>query len=236
MCIQDNASKLSDNVSKLRAEIERAARLTGRSGADITLVAATKTQSAETVRAAILAGVDACGENRVQELTEKQAAGAYVGASVHFIGHLQTNKVRKVVGAVDLIQSVDSLSLLGAIDRVAGELQLVQDVLIQVNIGEDPDKFGVHAPELRKFLDQAVHNRNIRVRGLMTMLPLEADPAETRDLFARMYNVFVDIRREMYNNVAMDFLSMGMSGDFFDAISEGANMIRVGSTLFGNRE
>jgi len=229
-------TQISANVARLRVEIAEAAAQTGRAGSDITLVAATKTQSAECVRAAIFAGVDACGENRVQELTEKLEAGAYTGAPLHFIGHLQTNKVRKVVGAVDLIQSVDSLPLLLAIDRVAGELGIVQEVLIQVNIGEDPGKFGIHRAMLPDFLDQTALHPHIRVRGLMTMLPLEGDPARTRGLFAQMYQVFVDIRQKMYNNVAMDFLSMGMSGDFVDAILEGANMIRVGSTLFGNRD
>jgi len=225
-----------ENIARLREEIDWAARQSGRSGRDITLVAATKTQSPEIVRAAVEAGVDAAGENRVQELCEKLDAGAYAGAKIHFIGHLQKNKVRKVVGAVDLIQSVDSLELLSAIDRVAGELKITQDVLIQVNIGQDPDKFGVHAPGLDAFLAEAARYSHIHLRGLMTMLPLEASQAETRGLFARMYEIFVDIRGKTYDNVNMDFLSMGMSGDFVDAILEGANMIRVGSTIFGSRK
>ncbi|MCL2843330.1 MAG: YggS family pyridoxal phosphate-dependent enzyme [Oscillospiraceae bacterium] len=226
---------IQDNIARLRDVIHEAAVKSGRMGSDITLVAATKTQDADTVRAAVAAGVDACGENRVQELTQKQAAEAYTGAPVHFIGHLQKNKIRKVVGAVDLIQSVDSLPLLNAIDRVANEIQVTQDILVQVNIGKDPDKFGVHAPALASFLEQAANHPHIRVRGLMTMLPLEADVKETRVLFARMNQVFVDIRAKMYNNIEIDMLSMGMSGDFADAILEGANMVRIGSTIFGNR-
>ena len=226
---------IADNVTRLREEIHEAAVKSGRTGSDVTLVAATKTQDAAIVQAAVAAGVDACGENRVQELIEKQTAGAYIGAPLHFIGHLQKNKIRKVVGAVDLIQSVDSLPLLKAIDRVAEEMHVIQDVLIQVNIGNDPDKFGVHAPELDTFLEQAASCAHIRVQGLMTMLPLEADERETRVLFARMKQVFVDIREKMYNNIRIDTLSMGMSGDFYNAIVEGANMIRIGSTIFGNR-
>jgi len=227
---------IADHIARLRAEIDSAAGQSGRAGADITLVAATKTQCADSVRAAVAAGVDACGENRVQELTEKLDAGAYSGAPLHFIGHLQKNKVRKVVGAVDLIQSVDTLPLLETIDRVAGELQLVQDVLIQVNIGADAAKFGLDESTLMQFLDGAAALSHIRVRGLMTMLPLEANRAETRALFARMYQVFVDIKtKKTYDTIDMDVLSMGMSGDFYDAILEGANMIRVGSTIFGNR-
>jgi len=227
---------IRENIARLREEIDRAASLCGRRGSDITLVAATKTQSPSAVRAAVEAGVDACGENRVQELTEKLEARAYAGAPLQIIGQLQKNKIRKVVGAVDLIQSVDSPALFSAIDRVAGELGIVQDVLVQVNIGKDPDKFGVHAPELDEFLRQVAQWPHVRVRGLMTMLPLEAAQAETRALFARMNEVFVDIRGKKYDNVNMDFLSMGMSGDFFDAILEGANMIRLGSTIFGSRD
>jgi len=227
---------ITDNIARLRADIDRAAVQSGRSGSDITLVAATKMQSAEAVRAAIAGGVDACGENRVQELMEKQAAEAYVGAPLHFIGHLQKNKVRKVVGAVDLIQSVDSLPLLSAIDRVAGELGIVQETLIQVNIGLDADKFGLDAQGLADFIAEAASLPHIRVRGLMTMLPLEADSKEMRKLFAQMYQVFVDIKRKnLYDTIDMDYLSMGMSGDFYEAILEGANMIRVGSTIFGHR-
>jgi len=227
---------LQENIARLRAEIDRAAVQSGRRGADITLVAATKTQSAETVRAAVAAGVDACGENRVQELTEKLNEDAYTGARLHFIGHLQKNKVRKVVGAVDLIQSVDSLPLLSAIDRVAGEFGLTQNVLIQVNVGRDEGKFGLDASMLTAFLDQAALFPYIRVQGLMTMLPLGIGPIETRTLFAQMYQIFVDIKeKKSYDTIDMEFLSMGMSGDFFDAILEGANMIRVGSTIFGNR-
>jgi len=223
------------NVHRLREEIDTAARQFGRTGADITLVAATKTQSAETVREAIAAGVDACGENRVQELTEKSEAGAYAGVPTHFIGHLQKNKVRKVVGEVALIQSVDSIELLQAINRVAIERELVQDVLIQVNIGDDENKFGIHARELNPLLDQIELMSGIYVRGLMTILPILSDSHETKRLFAEMYQIYVDISKKNYHNVKMDYLSMGMSGDFTDAILEGANMIRVGSTIFGDR-
>jgi len=224
-----------ENVHRLREEIAEAAATSGRAGSDIVLVAATKTQSADTVRGAIAAGVDACGENRVQELTEKFEAGAYVGAPIHFIGHLQKNKVRKIVGLVSLIQSVDSIELLQAIDRVAGELEIVQDVLIQVNIGEDANKFGIHANEVGALLDQIDPLSHICVRGLMTIPPILSKTSETRALFAQMYQVYVDIRRKNTHNIRADFLSMGMSGDFQDAILEGANMIRVGSTIFGDR-
>jgi len=224
-----------ENVQYLREEMDTVAVQSGRTGADITLVAASKTQSAETVRAAIAAGVDACGENRVQELSEKVAAGAYEGAPIHFIGHLQKNKVRKVVGVASLIQSVDSIELLQTIDRVAAEREIVQDVLLQVNIGDDVNKFGIHANELDALLDQIAPLSGIQVRGLMTILPILSKSSEIRGLYAQMHQVYVDIRRKSCHNIRMDFLSMGMSGDFQEAILEGANMIRVGSTIFGNR-
>ena len=226
---------LFENVKRLREEIAEAAIKSGRAGSDITLVAATKTQKVEDVRAAIAAGVDACGENRVQELTEKSAMGAYAGAPIHFIGHLQKNKVRKVVGEVSLIQSVDSIELLAGIDRVATEREIVQEVLIQVNIGDDINKFGIDAEEVDALLDQIEPMSHIQVRGLMTIPPILSNSCETRELFAKMYQVYVDISKKNYHNIRMDFLSMGMSGDFTDAILEGANMIRVGSTIFGNR-
>ena len=226
---------LRDNLLYLKEEINHAAQKTGRSGSDIVLVAVSKTQSADTVRAGIDAGIEICGENRVQELLEKKAQDAYEGAALHLIGHLQKNKVRKIVGAVELIQSVDSLPLLLAINRVAEELSLVQDVLIQVNIGKDPDKFGIHAPELGDFLAQAGGFSHVRVRGLMTMPPFWDNPKETRRLFAQMFQLFIDIKDKTYHNIAMDYLSMGMSGDFSDAILEGANMVRVGSSIFGSR-
>ena len=224
-----------ENVQDLRRQIDEAARQSGRTGADITLVAATKTQTVEAVRGAVLAGVDACGENRVQELTEKNSAGAYEGAPIHFIGHLQKNKVRKVVGLASLIQSVDSIELLQAIDRIAAEQEIVQEVLLQVNIGDDANKFGIHANDVDTLLDQIEALSSIQVRGLMTILPILSKSSEIRALYAQMHQVYVDIRRKSYHNIRMDFLSMGMSGDFREAILEGANMIRVGSTIFGNR-
>jgi len=226
---------ISDNISRLRETIDTAARQSGRTGSDVILVAATKTQPAELVRAAIAAGVDACGENRVQELLEKSQAGAYGGVPLHFIGHLQKNKIKKVVGTVDLIQSVDSLALLEAIHNEAAGRGIVQDVLVQVNVGDDAAKFGIDVCALGDFLEQVAPFAHIRVRGLMTMLPFSLPITENRRLFAKMYQLFVDIRSNSYDNVSVEYLSMGMSGDFQEAVSEGANMIRIGSTIFGDR-
>ena len=230
-----HSQAIMDNVRRLREEIAESAQKVSKTGDAITLVAATKTQSAQTVRMAVEAGVDACAENRVQELLEKDAADAYAGVPLHFIGHLQKNKIRKVTGTAALIQSVDSLDLLQGVDRCAGELACKQDILVQVNVGNDRDKFGIDPKELEGFLEQAEALQHIRIRGLMTMLPILSNPRETRALYAQMYQIYVDISNKIYHNIKMDFLSMGMSGDYQDAILEGANMIRIGSTIFGDR-
>ena len=213
-------STIAENIAAIRARIDAAARTTGRTGADITLVAATKMNDAARVREAVAAGIDACGENRVQEMTEKLAQGAYTGAPLHFIGHLQTNKVRQVVGKVDLIQSVDSPELLAMIEKRAAGQGIVQDILLEVNIGGEAAKSGAH----------------IRVRGLMAIPPVAETSDGNHAYFTKMHELFVDIGRKKYDNVSMDFLSMGMSGDFEDAISAGANMVRVGSSIFGARD
>jgi pyridoxal phosphate enzyme (YggS family) len=233
-------STIAENIAAIRARIDAAARTTGRTGADITLVAATKMNDAARVREAVAAGIDACGENRVQEMTEKLAQGAYTGAPLHFIGHLQTNKVRQVVGKVDLIQSVDSPELLAMIEkRAAGQgivQGIVQDILLEVNIGGEAAKSGVAPAALPELLETAAGCAHIRVRGLMAIPPVAETSDGNHAYFAKMHELFVDIGRKKYDNVFMDFLSMGMSGDFEDAISAGANMVRVGSSIFGARD
>ena len=235
-------STIAENIAAIRARIDAAARTTGRTGADITLVAATKMNDAARVREAVAAGIDACGENRVQEMTEKLAQGAYTGAPLHFIGHLQTNKVRQVVGKVDLIQSVDSPELLAMIEKRAAGQGIVQDILLEVNIGgeaasdADSDDRSEAPAALPELLETAAGCAHIRVRGLMAIPPVAETSDGNHAYFTKMHELFVDIGRKKYDNVFMDFLSMGMSGDFEDAISAGANMVRVGSSIFGARD
>ena len=226
---------ISENVAAIRARIDAAAAESGRTGADITLVAATKMNDADRVREAIRAGVDVCGENRVQELLEKDAQHAYDGAPLHFIGHLQTNKVKYLVGRVDLIQSVDSEALLREIDKRASKLGVTQDVLIEVNIGGEEAKSGVAPEMLDTLLGFAESCAHVRVCGLMAIPPISTEKGGNHAYFCRMKELFVDIGRKKYNNVNMQFLSMGMSDDFEDAIVCGANMVRVGSSIFGAR-
>ena len=222
---------IAENVAAVRARIEAAAQ-----GRRVLLVAASKMNDAGRVREAVAAGVDACGENRVQELVEKNAQGAYAGAPLHFIGHLQKNKIKYLVGVADLIESVDSAELLTLIDRRAEKLDVVQDVLLEVNIGREEAKSGLAPEDVVKTVEFAVPLAHVRVRGLMAIPPAADSPDKTRPYFAAMRELFIDIAEKKYDNTPMDFLSMGMSGDFEAAIAEGANMVRVGSAIFGARD
>lgn len=226
---------IKDNVAAIRSRMEKAAAEAGRDISEVALVAATKTNPAEAVMAAIEAGVDACGENRVQEMVEKLGKNAYSGAPLHFIGHLQRNKVKQVVGSVDLIESVDSLELLELINRRAMELDICQQVLLEVNIGDEASKTGMDIDQLYAILDKASDFSNISILGLMAIPPAQENPAESMPYFEKMFNLYVDIRRKKYDNIKMDVLSMGMSSDFEYAIKAGATMVRVGSAIFGPR-
>lgn len=227
---------LSENIQAVRARIAAAAQAAGRSPAEITLCAATKTQTDETIRAAAAAGIEVCGENRVQELTAHLAAGAYAGAAVHFIGRLQTNKVKQVVGKVSLIHSVDSERLLRAIDRQADKLGLVQDILLEVNVAGEESKGGCPPDALPELAALARSLGHVRLRGLMSVPPVSGGPGTNRPFFSALRQLFIDMRGKMSDNVEdTDCLSMGMSADFEDAIAEGATLVRVGTALFGPR-
>lgn len=220
---------IAENIAAIRAAIAAA------TDKKITLVAATKMNDASRVREAIAAGVDACGENKVQEFLEKDALGAYTGAPSHFIGHLQRNKVNKIVGRVELIQSVDSPELLALIDRRARTLGITQDILIEVSVAGEEQKSGVSPEELPALLAQAALCPGLRVRGLMCVPPVQENAEKNRPYFALMRQLFIDNGAKKYDNVSMDFLSMGMTDDYLVAISEGANMVRIGSAIFGAR-
>ncbi len=227
---------LEENIALVRANIAAAAREAGRNVSEITLVAATKVQDAATVRAAIAAGITVCGENRVQEMTEKLSQYAYDGARLHFIGHLQTNKVKMVVGRVDLIESVDSRRLLEAVENQAAKLNMVQDILLEVNIGGEENKGGILPGELSELVQAAANFSHVRLRGLMAIPPVAHFSGENRHFFAQMRQLYVDIRTLMGDNISdINCLSMGMSGDYEDAIREGATHVRVGTALFGAR-
>ena len=228
-------STIAENVRLARQRIAAAAAEVGRDPGEIRLLAATKMNGPERIRQAIDAGVDLCGENRVQEFLAKNAVNAYAPCGVHFIGHLQKNKVKYVVGAVALIHSVDSVELLEQIHKRASALGVVQDVLLEVNIGGEASKSGVAPEAVATLLRAAAACPAVRVRGLMTIPPAEQHPGENRAYFRRMYQLFVDIRGKKYDNTLMTELSMGMSGDYEDAVRCGATIVRLGTALFGPR-
>ena len=226
---------IAENVAKILSDIEKAAIAAGRDPKEITLCAATKMNDAARVREAIAAGVRCCGENRVQELTQKLSDNAYEGADIHFIGHLQTNKVKQVVGKVSLIQSVDSLRLLDAIAKEAARQGIRQDVLLEINIGDEESKSGLDRDEICQMLEKVAVSSSVRVRGLMAIPPICQNPGDNNKFFEEMCNLSVDIMRKKYDNVCMEILSMGMSDDYADAIAHGSTMIRVGTAIFGAR-
>ena len=225
---------IRENLEAIRAEIDAAARETGRTGADITLVGASKMNDAAACQEAIAAGIDVLGENRVQEMTEKLAQNAYDGAPLHFIGHLQRNKVKQVVGKVALIQSVGSVELLREIEKAAAKLALRQDILLEVNIGGEEAKSGFAPEALCEAAALARELPHVRVRGVMAIPPIEREPDGNVPYFRKLHALFVDINEKMYDN-ELEYISMGMSDDFESAIRCGSNMVRVGTAIFGAR-
>ena len=225
---------IAENIARVREEIAAAAKEAGRDPGEITLVGASKMNDAAACREAIAAGIDALGENRVQEMTQKLSENAYDGAPLHFIGHLQRNKVKQVVGYVSLIQSVGSLELLDEIEKVAANRGLVQDILLEVNVGGEEAKSGFAPADTEAAAEAAASRSHVRVLGLMTIPPADADRDTNMRYFEEVRALYVDIDRKMFHN-NFKYLSMGMSGDFADAIRCGANMVRVGTAIFGAR-
>jgi hypothetical protein len=214
------------NVEGVQAAIERACRRCGRDPREVLLIAVSKTVDLERIRLAVEAGVPALGENRVQEAKEKVAT---LGHPVpwHLIGSLQTNKAKEAARIFDCIQSVDRLELAHELDRRAQAAGRVVDGLLQVNLGEEPQKGGLPPAEVKAVLDQVAALQGLRIRGLMAIPPLVPDAEATRSYFRRL--------RELRDAVGLEHLSMGMSGDFEVAIDEGATMVRVGTAIFGPR-
>lgn len=226
---------IQENVAAIRSRIDEAARRAGRDPKEILLCAATKMNDAERVKEAVAAGVDCCGENRVQELVQKLPEHAYDGVPVHFIGRLQTNKVRQVVGSVDLIQSVDRPELLACIEKEAAKKGLVQDILLEVHLGGEESKTGFEPEEIPAICEHMGEFPHCRVRGLMAIPPVSTASGDNCRFFKKIHTISVDILEKKYHNISMDILSMGMSDDYEDAIACGSTMIRVGTAIFGAR-
>lgn len=227
-------STISENLAEVEKKIAAAAQRSGRKSSDILLVAVTKTHPPEMMNEAIEAGVTDIGENKPQEVRDK--FDDVLPVRWHLIGHLQTNKVKYVIDKCCMIHSVDSVKLMDEIERQAKSHGIDMDVLIQVNISGEETKSGVSPGEVEELLLHAAELSNVKVRGLMTIAPKTDDSITIKLHFNNMHNLFVDISDKKYDNVSMDYLSMGMSGDYEEAVECGANIVRVGSAIFGARD
>ncbi len=226
---------IEENLKVIRERVGDAAVRSGRKPEDVHLMAVTKTVAPVYINHALSCGIDLIGENRVQEFLEKEPDLNLEGVSAHLIGHLQTNKVKKIVGKVDVIQSVDSLNLAREISKHAKNAGITQDILVEINAGCEWSKFGFEPAETPERVAEIAEIEAIRVRGLMSVAPICEDKRELLKIFENIYNIFVDIKAKKSDNILMDILSMGMSGDYEEAILSGANLVRVGSAIFGPR-
>lgn len=225
---------LKERLESVNERIARAAQRSGRKREDITLIAVTKTYPAQTINEAVALGVTDIGENKVQEVMDKYDS---VNGDInwHLIGHLQTNKVKYIIDKVKLIHSVDSIKLLDEIERQAVKHSVKTEVLIQVNISGEESKFGIRPEEVEEYMEYASRLTAVKIVGLMTVAPKVDNCVANILHFDNINRIFVDIQSKKYDNVNMKYLSMGMSGDFEVAIEHGANMVRVGSAVFGPR-
>lgn len=226
---------IRDNIELVRKSIEDIIKKPYEDSS-VLLLAVTKQKPISAIVEAKEAGITDIGENKVQELVSKMDELGDNYINYHQIGYLQTNKVKYIVGRVKLIHSVDRSALLDKINDRAKQLNIVQDVLIQVNIAKEDSKSGIYIEDLEKLLNLADKMENIRVKGLMVIAPFFEDPELTRPIFTKAKEIFEDIKNIHYNNIRMEYLSMGMSHDYKIAIECGANIVRVGSTIFGNRK
>ncbi len=227
--------ELERNYRQVQEKTAEAAIKSGRAPEDVLLLPVTKTQSVETLEMAYRLGMRVCGENRVQEILQKKPVlpGDLV---FHLIGHLQKNKVRQILGQVELIHSVDSFELAEVIEKEAVKKGLEADVLVEINAGEEASKFGTSLAQTEALVRQIATLPHVHVKGLMTVAPYVADPEENRKVFQDMHHIYVDIQDKNIDNVSMSVLSMGMTNDYEVAISEGANLVRVGTGIFGARQ
>ena len=226
---------IAQNIQTIRQRMAEAAREAGRDPSEILLVGASKMNGADACKEAVAGGIDALGENRVQELLAKYAEDAYVGAPLHFIGHLQRNKVRQIVGKVDLIQSVDRVELLACIEKEAARQDLIQDILLEINIGAEESKSGFTPEEAKAVAAAMDRYPHCRLRGLMAIPPISEKSGSNCRFFEEIQRIAVDITTKNPHNSSMEVLSMGMTDDFEDAIACGSTMIRVGTAIFGAR-
>lgn len=232
--LMDDYGYIAENIKEIRANIDEAARRSGREPKDVLLLAVSKTVEVPKIKAAVECGLDELGENRVQEIMEKYEP---MGPDVkwHLIGHLQTNKVKYIIDKVKLIHSLESLKLAEEIDKQAKKHEITADVLVEINMAREESKFGILPEQAEEFIRELANLGNIRVRGLMTVAPFVENGEENRVYFRNMKQLLVDINAKKINNITMDILSMGMTGDYITAVEEGATIVRVGTGIFGSR-
>ena len=230
-----NEQEVAQNVQKIAQDVREAALQAGRDPSEVQVMAVTKTVDPVLVNAAIGAGITLLGENKAQELCAKYDSYHKDGVQIHFIGHLQTNKVRQIVDKVSMVESVDSVKLAREIDRHCAAIGKVMDVLLEVNIGREENKTGVFPELLPALLEEAGKLEHIRVRGLMTIPPVCETEEEVLQYFSQMRQLFIDIKHKKYDNISMEILSMGMSADYLAAVRCGSNIVRIGTAMFGQR-
>lgn len=228
-------SEIKRNLHNIMLRARAAAEKSGRSLEDIKIIAVTKTVDVDRINSVYEYGLRDMGENRVQELLEKYDQ-LPSDIKWHIIGHLQTNKVKYIVDKVQMIHSVDSLELAKEIDTRAARHQRKVDILLQVNVSGEETKFGISPDKVNEYISVLSGMENIALKGLMTIAPYAQDPQDVRPVFRNLYNIYIDIKSKRYDNVSMDYLSMGMSNDFEVAIEEGANVVRIGTSIFGKRD
>lgn len=228
------ADNFDANYAEIREKINLSAEKSGRTAEDVILLAATKTVSADKINYAIEKGISYIGENRVQELLSKDD-DINKSAHRHFIGHLQTNKVKDIVPRVEMIESVDSLRLATAIGKEAVKCGKTMDILLEINIGEEESKSGFSANEIENALEEITKIEGICVKGIMSIPPVCVNREKQREYFTQLHKIFVDISRKKLDNSNIIYLSMGMSQDYELAIECGANIVRIGTSLFGAR-
>lgn len=233
--MERSLTDIKHNYDFINEKIAEAAMKAGKTRDDITFLSATKTVEPEYINYAISLGLSYIGENKVQELLSKYDEYNLENCSLQFIGHLQSNKVRQIVGKVDLIQSIDSMKLAKEVSKCSLKNNITSDILVEVNIGEEENKSGVMPEMLEELVEEISTLPAVNVKGLMTIPPICEKNDEIRRYFEKMNRLFLDISSKKLDNVSMDILSMGMSSDYYEAILEGANMVRIGSALFGNR-
>lgn len=225
---------INENISKVRENIVKACEKVGRNPEEVTLIAVSKTKPVSAIEEALLSGTLDYGENKVQELCDKYDV-LPKNIRWHMIGHLQRNKIKYLVGKTYLVHSVDSLRLAEQIEKEFAKHNQVCDILVEVNIAQEESKFGINAKETEELIRKIAKFEHVRIKGLMTIAPYTEDPESNRDYFREIKKLSVDIRDKNIDNVSMDVLSMGMTGDYMVAVEEGATMVRVGTGIFGER-